>query len=386
MRHEADTTLGDESRAGLELLARVATVLESLGGADDVRATCERLRPLLARQELVIELAGTRRSELVAALFGAPVLASCVAADVTVHLRRAADLSYAVRWSDGQTEASRDESAELKAALATCDRALAAAETEAKAALAALQQARQTRSPEPPIVPRAVEPSALPPRSGLRAIMAQVLAWLRQLFARPAPPALPAPAAATTIEPPAIDHVFELEAKLAAADARVATRVSDRDRQRSQLAAYTGERRSRILARLHELTAAPAKADVEIGAPEIPPGLVLLLRPPAGGEDREPLDAKMVASSEPSDSTPEAHPCFRLREPPTRTELLRQLDSIRNQRPAAIARRVTTVLCLCRNRIVDANAAAQGAHDERARELTACRVLDHGALRQREEA
>ena len=381
--NEADTTLDDESRAGLELLARVAPVLESLGGGADVRATCERLRPLLVRQELVVELAGTRRSELVAALFSSGVLADCVAADVTVRLRRAADLTYAVRWADGRTEASSDDSAGLRAALATCERALDAAEAQAKAALAALREARQARSQAPTIASPTVAP---PPRSGLRALMAQLLAWLRQLFARPAPAALPAPATPALLEPPALDYVFELEAKLAAADARVATRTSERDRYRDQLAVYTVERRSRLVARLNELTVTPSQAEIDIGAPELPPGVVLLLRPPAGSDDREPLDATVLASSEPMDSAPDAHPCFRLQEPPTRAELLRQLYYVRNQRPAVIARRVTAVLCLCRNRIVDANAAAHGAHDKHARELTACRVVDREALRQREEA
>ena len=385
MRNEADTTLDDESRAGLELLARVAPVLESLGGGADVRATCERLRPLLVRQELVVELAGARRTELVTALFSAGVLADCVAADVTVRLRRAADLTYAVRWADGRTEASSDDSAGLRAALATCERALDGAEAQAKAALAALREARQARSSAPSVAPPSVAPPS-PPRSALRALLAQLLAWLRQLFARPAPAALPAPATAALLEPPALDYVFELEAKLAAADARVATRTSERDRLRDQLAAYTVERRSRLVARLIELTVAPSKAEIDIGAPELPPGVVLLLRPPAGSDDREPLDATVLASSEPIESAPDAHPCFRLQEPPTRAELLRQLYYVRNQRPAVIARRVTAVLCLCRNRIVDANAAAHGAHDKHARELTACRVLDHGSLRQREEA
>lgn len=341
-------------------------------------ATCERLRPLLARPELLVELAGDRRSEAVAALLDAGVVADCVADDVTVRLRWAAELTYAVRWADGRSEASSDESAGLKAALATCDRALGEAEEQARTALQALQQARQARSLTPPLVP----PAAPPPRAGLRALLAQLWAWLRRQLARPAPPALP-PAATV---PPVGDPIFELEAKLAAADARVATRLSERDRRHRELAAYSVERGRRIAARLQELTAAPAEVEVEIGAPEVPPGVLLLLRPPAAGDDREPLDATLQTSAEPGVHAPDAAPCIQLQDPSARAEILRQLELVRADRPAAIARRVVAALYRCRTRIVDAHALAHQAHDARVNALAACRVADRQALRQSEEA
>ena len=377
----ADATLDDESRAGLTLLARVAPELESFGGADDVRATCERVRAMLRRPEAIVELAGARRSEPLTALFGARVVADAVAAEVTLRLRQAAELTYAARWPDGRREADSDESTEkLRAALATSERKLVEADAQARAALQALQAARKARSPSPP--PPMTAPKSAPLRSGL---WARLVAWLRQRFARPLPPALPAPS--LTIDPP-LDAVFDLEAQLAAADARVATRTAERDRYRRELDSYSVARRGRILARLHELTATTAPIEIDLGAPEIPPGLVLLLRPPADSHDREPPDATLLLSSEPPTTTARTSDSRPLSLEPSLAppELLRQLERIRRDRSAAIARRVTAALCLCRSRIIDAETLAQGAHEERSRALAACRVVDREALRQREEA
>jgi hypothetical protein len=375
-------TLDDESCAGLDLLARSVPQLELLGGGGDVRAVCERLRALLLRREMIVELAGAQRCEPVAALFGAPVLTDPMAAGVTVRLRRAAELTYSVHWPDGRTEAGTDQSAGLKAALLSRDCALDNARARALEALEALQQMRKLRSSAPPS-PALIVPPVTPPRGGLRGRLARLLAWLRQLFARPQPAlAAPAPPA-----PPAVDRdVFELEAELAAADARMATRTAERDRCQRELASYSVERCGRILTRLSELTAAAGEAAIDIGAPEIPPGVVLLLRPPAGSDERESPDATLLTSPEPIDSVSDGRPCVRLEEPRARSELLRELERLGRDRPAAIARRVAAALCLCRNRIVDADGRAYGAHNERQRALSACRVGDPEALRQREEA
>jgi hypothetical protein len=368
--------------------------LESLGGgAADVRAACARLRTLLGRHQVIVELAGARRSEPVAALFGARVLAERVAASVTVRLRQAAELTYEVRWPDGRTEASTDESAGLAIGLAERERELADAVVQAQAALAALQQARkERRTPAPAIAALVVAPASPPAvrRSRLGALFARLFGWLRLLFKRPAPAALPLPRPnePLSLAPlPPIDHVLELEARLAAADARAAALTAERDLRQRQLASYAIERCQRILTRLHDLTASPAPRWTEllVGAPEIPAGFVLLLGPPAG-DGGEPLDATLLTSPDPSASSPDERPWLRLQEPRAPGELLRQLERVRGERPAAIARRVATALCMCRNRIVDVEARARSAHDERVRELAAHRVGDREALRQREEA
>ena len=366
--------------------------MESLGGgAADVRLSCERLRTLLGRQEVIVELAGARRSEPIAALFGARVLAEKVAASVSVRLRRASELAYKVRWPDGRTEGSSDESAGLAAGLEEREHELADATVQAAAALEALQQARkERRSPEPASAPLAATPQTTPPprRSGLAGLFARFFGWLRALFTRSAPAALPAPVEPLPMAPlPPIDRVLELEARLAAADARAATLKAESDQRRRALASYAIERCQRILARLHALTVSPAPrwTELEIAAPEIPAGFVLVLRPPAGDES-EPLDATLLTSPDLSASSPDERPWLRLKEPRTPAELLYQLERLRRDRPAAIARRVAAALCMCRNRIVDVEARARSAHEKSARELETHRVLDREALRQREES
>ncbi|MGZ3426456.1 MAG: hypothetical protein ACXVCV_07400, partial [Polyangia bacterium] len=89
---------------------------------------------------------------------------------------------------------------------------------------------------------------------------------------------------------------------------------------------------------------------------------------------------------DPSASSPDERPWLRLKETRAPAELLLQLERVRADRPAAIARRVAAALCMCRNRIIDVDARARSAHDERTRELAAQRVGDREALRQREEA
>ncbi|MCU1283518.1 MAG: hypothetical protein JWM53_7064 [bacterium] len=366
--------------------------MESLGGgAADVRSACARLRTLLDRQVVIVELAGARRSEPIAALFGARVLAEKVAASVTVRLRRADELTYEVRWPDGRTEASQDESAGMATGLAERERELADALVQAQASLEALQRARkERRAPEPVSASLVVTPPspAAPRRSRLGALFARLIIWLRSLFTRPAPAALPSPAAdASTVALPPIDPVLEIEARLAAADARAAALTAERDQRQRELASYAIERCQRILARLQALTASPAPrwTELHIGAPEIPAGFVLVLRPTAG-EESEPLDATLLTSPDPSASSPDERPWLRLQEPRAPAELLRQLERVRGDRPAAIARRVAAALCMCRNRIVDVDARARSAHDERVRELAAHRVADREALRQREES
>jgi hypothetical protein len=374
------------------LLARAAAQLEPLGGGADVRAAYERLRARLAQREVIVELAGARRSEPIAALFGTRVLAEKVAASITVRLRQAADLRYEVRWPDGRTEASADESAALATTLVDRERQLADAVVQAEAALLALQQARkERRPPEPTSAPLVKAPVAAPRRSRLAAVFARLLAWLRLLFTRSAPAALPAappPSAPALLAPlPPVDRVLELEARLAAADARVATLTVESEQRRRELASYAIARSQRILARLYALTAsaAPRWTELDVGAPAIPAGFVLLLRPPAGDE-REPLDATLLTSPEPAASSADEHSSVRLKEPGDPDELVGQLERIRGDRPVAIARRVAAALCMCRNLIVDVDARARSARDESLRELAARRVPDREALRQREES
>ena len=391
----------------------------------------------MARDHAVVEVAGAQRSQVIDALFDAHVLAPSVAASVTIRVRAAAAFGYEVRWPDGRVEGPPpDEHEQLAAALAAFEAGeLARAAEQARAAGVRLQEAvraavharaaeaaraEAARAEAARVEAARVEaarveaaraeaaratstttaraPSAatapLRSRGWLRRLFARLLAWLRALVSGtpPATPPLPPPATAplpalpAAPSPPAPDDSLELEAALAGAKARLAALSDERDERRRALEGYQAERERRGRARLVELTTAvaPSWNELDLGAPDLPPEVVLVLRPAA--RDREPLDATLFADASAAAAPPtEDRPSFALAPPLSRAALLRRLELIVAERPVAVARRIVAALCLCRNRILDLDRRARAAHEERSGELGA-RCLDEVDVIRREEA
>jgi hypothetical protein len=219
----------------------------------------------------------------------------------------------------------------------------------------------------------------------MRRLFSRLAAFVRALFGR-TPAANAAPAAAPALPP--IDDYGSREAALAGAKARLATLTSERDDRRRALDSYHEERLRRGRARLVELTrsAAPSWIELDIVAPEVPPGVVLVLRPTAPPADREAPDATLFADT-PQVAAPlgEERPVFRAAHPPTRAALVTQLSAIAGQRTVGVARRLVAAVCLGRNRILELDQRARAAHDERMRELGA-RCLGEAEAVRREEA
>jgi len=383
---EARGALAAESTAAFELLTRATVRLEPLGGAGELTSVCGRLGTLLARDHAVVEVSGGRRSDVVDALFGARVLAPFVAASVTVRICAAARFDYEVRWPDGRVETLPDETPALAEALAKVEKELAQAAGLASSAVDQLQA--RARSAVKERVRRATPtPTATPvaKRSWLGRFFARLAAMLRALFGRTAPP-LPAPEPPPALPP--IDDYGSREAALAGAKARLATLTSERDDRRRVLEGYPAERARRGRERLVELTrnAAPSWIELDIRGPEVPPGVVLVLRPPGTPAESEALDATLFADvGAASAPLGEERPVFRAAHPPGRAPLLVQLAAIRAERTVALGRRLVAALCLGRNRILELDQRARAAHDQRTRELAARTVVEAEVVKREEQ-
>jgi hypothetical protein len=166
----------------------------------------------------------------------------------------------------------------------------------------------------------------------------------------------------------AAGDVERLETALRAAKIRAVTLAQEREQRRRELERYRDDLRSRSVARLVELTgpgAAPP-AELELAWPEFPLQALVILQP---CDQRPPLgrvDARL--------------------RPGPRNELFAHLERFRQERPAAIARQIAASLCICRDHILDLDRRARHAHEERESELSACRVDDVAAIRQRQRA
>jgi hypothetical protein len=261
----------------------------------------------------------------------------------------------------------------------------AAAATDATTAAAT--DAASAASPAAPSLAATAVASAPASRSWLRQLFARFVAFVLALFGRSPAPSLPGAAGSSRAPARPVDELAALEAELATARARVATLGGERDECRRLLETYHADRTRRGRARLVELTSssAPSWTELDIDAPELPPDVVLLLRPPVLPPDREPTDATLFADTQ-AVATPlgDERPVLRAQLPLAHAALVGQLQLIREQRTAALARRVVATLCLCRNRIVDLDRHARAAHDERTRELGARRVPQADTVRREE--
>jgi hypothetical protein len=162
----------------------------------------------------------------------------------------------------------------------------------------------------------------------------------------------------------AAEHEVErLERELAATKIRLAALSAERDEHRRQLHEHRVSRRARAIARLLELTAQPEPSplEVDVAAPGVPAGVVLLLRAPASAA--EAVDAAVSVDD---------------RDPPA---LAAELERIGRQYPAELGRRVVAALCSCRNQIADLERGARGAYQTRMNELLARHVLAPDAVR-----
>ena len=354
---------------------------------------CARVRTLLTRDHALVEVAGGERSQVIDTLLGAAVLSPSLAASVTIRVRCAPAFTFQARWPDGRVEEPPpDERPAQKAALATLETDLAraaeaqklAAERLRDASRAAVAARARVTAPAP-----SRPPATVAPRSWLRRMLARMAAFVRALFGRGAAPSLPsAPAPAPSL-PPAAPDLLGLEAALAGAEARLASLASERDERHRAIGSYDADRRRRTYARVVELTAshAPGWIELDLGAPELPAGIALVLRPPptAAARDREPVDATLFADATTA-TAPMAddRPTLRVERPLSRPSLVAQLERIAQQRPVGVARRIVAALCLCRNHILDLDRRARAAYDERTRELTARRVDVAEAVRRQE--
>lgn len=390
---DARGALAEPSRAAFELLTRAVARLEPLGGAGEIAPVCARLQACWARDHALVELAGARRSQVVDLLLGAHLLAPAVAASVTIRLRSATVFDYEVRWLDGRVERMPpDDHAAQAAALTACEREVERLTAAAEAARARLRVAVEAGSAPPPSPEMKVAAPRLPaaPRGWLRRLFARLAARLRALFAGSARSSLPASSssAAPPLLLPASD-ALGLEAELAAADARVASRAAERDQRRRALDDYDAERERRGRARLVELSssAEPGWRELDIGTPALAPGIVIILRPPGSAREREPLDATLFVDG-PGVAAPfgDDAPIFHVEYPLAQAALARQLQLLCQQRDLAIARRIVATLCLCKNRILDLDVRARAAHQERARELAARRVDEADVVRREESS
>jgi hypothetical protein len=383
---EARNALAAESTAAFELLTRATVRLDPLGGAGELTSLCGRLGTLLARDHASVEVAGGRRSDVIEALFGERVVAPFVASSVTVRICAAARFDYEVRWPDGRAETLPDDTPALASALAKCEAELAQAAQLAGSAVDLLH--KRARSATKERVRRATPPAdlrALEKRSWLARLLARLVTMLRALFGRTPPPL---PAAEPPPALPPIDDYGSREAALAGAKARLATLTSERDRRRRELEAYPADRARRGRERLVELTRSPAPSwiELDIRAPEVPAGVVLVLRPPGTPTERDALDASLFADA-PPETAPlaEERPVFRAPHPPTRAALLALLQAIRGERTIALGRRLVAALCLGRNRILELVQRARSAHEGRTRELSARCLVEAEVVRREEQ-
>lgn len=355
---------------------------------------------------MLVELGGTRRGRALELVLGASGVAD-PGAGVSIRMRAAPELTFEARRPDGKVETiEADASAALAEELAQAERALDAQGEEVRRLgerlEAARQAAAQARDEEAAAVAERGRPApgmrpvvaadltglsvpARPPRR--RGLFAWLLALVRRLLGRPAAPALPPSRAAVERTPPP-DDVLErriaalarhaataartlgdLEAEAAAAEARHAALAADCGAKRRRLAVYPEERRRRTVARVLALAAQPdaSTLDLELGAPEVPVGLVLLL-PALVRLWREPADATLDLD-EVADAEALAEHALRLQ----------------RDRPARIARQVAAALCGCRNQIRDAARRLRLGHEERIAELAARRVAEPDARRRQEE-
>jgi hypothetical protein len=212
-----------------------------------------------------------------------------------------------------------------------------------------------------------------------RALLAKLLAWLLRLLGRRTPALSAAPAPSL---PPAIDTRIAalteraqenardsqaLERALRTSKAQLAVHVAAREQRRQQLETHDAERQRNMAARIAELSAFVAPVELEIGAPAVPPGMVLLLRP-RGAPWHEPVEGPLPVD--------ELSPAG----------LRANLEQLRDRHPAELTRRVIAALCSARNQILDLSERARKAHEQRLADLANARIPDAEPLRQREGA
>jgi hypothetical protein len=380
-----------ESQSALELLERLLAPVELLDCGERIRPIHEELSERLARDEATVELAGLRRTEAVESLLGCVAVAPEPAAGATVRLRAGNELSFHARWPDGRTEVPlADPSVALSNELADIERRIVtdshevarlAAELEstardaasARVELAPAEQSRAAPSPRPPPSPAS--------RPGLRALLLRMLAWLARLFFRR--PALPSAGTESSLSLAAVETELVLRTRqAAAAEERVrqvesalrqtelafTTRSTERERLRHEIDLARLEHRRRIRERLVELTGAGAGSfEVDVTAPGVPEGVVILLRAPLSLW-RESIDGRIAVDETPGE------------------DLRERLEHLRDQRPLEIARRIVGVLCDCRNQVLDLERRARHAHEQRLADLTARRIASPQTLRRNAHA
>jgi hypothetical protein len=379
----AAATLLDECRAALALWARALAPLESLGEAGELGGLRESLERQLARGAVAVELRGETRLATLEAILGEPVGAvDGPLAGATIRVRRATALDYQARWPDGRTEAlPPDCSQALVAALAEAERDLAAA-TAANAEAPAVAATTPAAATEPAASPTAGAAAATAATGEAVAPVAvswwrRLLARLRRLFARSRPLALPSAAPTPTPAPPdsaTTQPIGLLGVALQASEA-VSARQDLVERRRRELEDYRELRHRRALARVAELLTARAAPPVELqlGAPDVPAGVELLLPPGSGEVSTDAGATVLVARAAASD-------------PEARAELLRQLERIGRDQPSALAERIATALRSLRERIHAVDQRARAAYQTRAAALRARCLGDVGARHRQELA
>lgn len=324
-----------------------------------------------------------RRDELAAAL-------SLLERAVADEEARAAALADERDAAERALAHARDELARLEAdaRAATIPTAMLAARAW-PATTAAPATIRSSATTAAPTTIASSATTAAPTTTAKRARLVAMWLWLvtllRALFGRAAAPALPAPvddgadaaaAAAArarrlTAATEARDghaHAFAtLERDFATARTRAAKLAAERDQRRRALDDYRAAERRRLVARLWSLLTDPGAAtlEVDVRAPDLPRGIVVLVRP-TGELWHEPASATITVDDD----------------APARAALLGELSRLRDRRPTELGRRAAALACSCRNRIVDVAERARHANDQRLGELVARRIAARDAFEQ----
>jgi hypothetical protein len=382
------TALGEAARDAVALAEGAVALLT---GAHDLAALCRELRDQVERADAIVAVDGARRGDALFTLVrqaGGPVT---VGPGVRIVARAGAALSFEARWPDGRREGppvSRVD--ERAAALSLLERAIsdeesqvrAAAERHAAAAARAASDAAAglatANAPGLAAVVALPRPETTPARtSRVLALWLWLVALLRSFFGRKPAPALPPVDAAEAARTAAAEAartaarrlttarerreesagaVAAAARELETARARLAKLAAERDQRRRALEdERTGQDR-RLVQRLRTLLAPGGAREVELTAPALPPGIVVLLRAEADLY-REPADAVIAVDDEAAVAGVTA-----------------ALERVCERRPADIARRVAGLVCSCRNQIVDVAERARLASEARLGELAARRI------------
>jgi hypothetical protein len=366
-------------------LARTLEAGVQVEALKPLQERCDLLTRRLARDEALVELVGDGRGVPLAALFGEAALLDYAACDATVRLRHAAALEFRARFSDGNIEETPSDR-ELGEVLEQLARELERArEVEMQRGIVveeiSLQAVRErdALATAERLLADAQAALALP-----RPRRRSFFAWL---FRRRPPPTEPEPVAAEhvaeLVEAEAavversrvLDEVMQTmsasSTELVKAQTRVAKLTRAWQRRNAKLEAFREQRRIHALTRLAELTNAVGDlVELELGAPNVPQSVCLLL-PPKSGAERDPtVDATLV---------------FTGREAAT-VALGEVLVRVRDNRPVEILRQLVAMAGEAERCIGEVDAQLKATHEVRVAELGRARIADKSALIAEEQA